>query len=294
MERKVKTFVHVLTQSFIPHARYYSRVLKTSFVFSFKYFLALIAVCNIILIAFLLVRYNPKKIDAALTTLSTSLSTYPQDLIITVRKGRLITNSNRPYFLWFDTKDKKNLFLVIDETASADKFTVYKSMSLLTAESLVTQGTYGLNSFPLSYLEDQKITKDSISELVRTVDKFHSFLVPLYIFFVLALILFVPLVSLTVTLAYLILASLMVFLLFKFFMQKHFHFKKILQVSLHAVTFPLLLDYSLMIIRPTIRIGAGVLSSLPQIPLPMLFLIILSVFTAVGVYEAHETGVKKV
>lgn len=288
MERIVKTFFHVFTRSLFPHHHYYSKIIKTPFSFSFKYFFMLLLVFNVCFVLFLAVKYNPKKLNSRLSALSTNLSYYPDNLVITLHKGRLITNNNHPYLLWFDDQDKKNLLLVVDETATAKKIELYGSSALLTAQELVINGSVGnISSLPLNYLDDQKITKEKISQLVQKIDKARMFLPFLFIAAVVLLILLVPLVSFIVTFVYLFLSSIIVFLVFKFFLQKHFHFRKIFQVSFHAVTLPLFLDYSLMILRPTIRMGSNFFLPLRQIPFPMLFLIVLAVFVAIGVHEAH-------
>lgn len=249
-------------------------------------------VMNVSLIVFLAMKYNPNKINTLLSAISTSLFRYPDELIITIHKGRLITNHNRPYLLWLDNQNEKNLLLVVDETATQKKIKQYGSSVLLTSQELIVNDTRSGNvsSFPLSYLEDQRITKEKINQLIQTINKAQRLLPILFTASVLLLILLIPFASFIVTFVYLFLASLIVFFIFKFFLQKHFHFRKIFQVSFHAVTFPLLLDYSLMVIKPTIRIGPSFLIAFKQIPFPMLFLIILAVFVAVGVYEAHGDG----
>lgn len=293
MKRIVKTFFHVFLRSLVPHSEYYSKVIKAPFLFSFKYFLMILLVLNSYFVIYLAIKYNPVKINSVLSAISSSLSNYPDFLTISLKKGRLITNNNRPYLLWLDYQDKKNLFLVIDESANPKKIQLYKSFFLLTSQELVINDPRinNYSTFPLIYVDDQKITKEKVNQLVQTIDKLHSFFPLLFVIGFLFFVVFVPLSSFVVTFIYLILSSVIVFLVFKFFLQKHFHFRKIFQVSFHAVTFPLFLDYALMVIKPSIRMeGSNFLLFLRQIPFPMLFLIILAVFVAVGVYEAHGNG----
>jgi len=289
MSRKVKTFFHVFLRSLFPHSGYYSKVIKVPFSFSFKYFLMILFVFNACFVLYLVAKYNPAKINSIISATSSSLSNYPDYLTISLKKGRLITNNNHPYFLWLDYQDKKNLFLVIDESANPKKIQLYKSSFLLTAQELVINDTRTntYSSFPLTYVDDQKITKEKINQLVQIIDRFHSLFPLLFISGFLLLVVFVPFSSLIVTFIYLFFSSVIVFLVFKFFLQKHFHFRKIFQVSFHAITFPLLLDYAVIMINPTIRINSALFLPLRQVPFPMLFLIILAVFVAVGVYEAH-------
>ncbi len=294
MERIVKTFFHVFIKSLIPHAEYYSKILNTPFSFSVKYFLALLFVLNTVFTVSFFIRHNPKKINSALSAFSTNLSQYPQDLTVAVRKGKLITSYNRPYLLWFDYEDKKDLLLVIDESATPKKIQLYKSYFLLTSTELVVNNvkTGSFSTLPLSYIDDQKLTKAKVNQFVKGINMGRTLFPFVYMLAVLFILSLLPLISLTVTLFYLLFSSGIVFAAYKFFAKKHFKFKRILQVSFHSATFPLFLDYILIILRPTIRMGPSFLAPFRQIPFPVLFLMILAMFVAVGVYEAHADGVE--
>jgi hypothetical protein len=289
MVRKVKTFLHVFLRSLIPHTLYYSKILKAPFFFSFKYFIALLFALNLLFVGSFLVRYNPKKVYSVLSSFSTSLSSYPSDLVISVENGRLITNNNRPYLLWFDYQDKKNLLLVIDETATSRKIQLYRASLLLTSNELVIRDvrTNTLSALPINYLDDQKITKAKVNQVVQGINISLSYFPLLYTGFVGLLAVLLPAVSFLVTSLYLLFSSCIVYLVYKFFAKKHFRLKKIIQVSFHAATFPLLLDYLLIILQPTIRMGPNAFLPLRQIPFPLLFLMVLAFFIAVGIYEAH-------
>lgn len=295
MGRIVKTFFHTFIKSLFPNPGYYSKIIRSPFPSSFKYFLTFLLVLNVSLIFFIAVKYNPNKVNLFLSSLSASLDRYPNDLIISVHKGRLITNYNRPYLLWLDKQTEKNLLLVIDETATPNKIKLYGTSALLTSREVVVSETQTGNAsvFPLQYLDDQKITKQQMNSFVQLINKINAFFPILFILGLLILVILIPLASFIVTFVYLFLASIIVFFVFKLFLQKHFHFRRIFQISLHAVTFPLLLDYSFMMVRPTINNGPSFLMAIKQIPFPMLFLIILAVFVAVGVYEAHGDGKAK-
>jgi len=209
MGRIVKTFLHVFLRSFLPTTHYYSKILKTPISFSFKYFFTLLFILNVFFVSYLVVKYNPAKINAVLTAITSSLSKYPDNLVISLKKGYLITNNNRPYFLWLDYQDKKNLFLVIDESASPQKIQSYRSTILLTAKDLVTydRRTNMFSSFPLLYAEDQRITKEKVNEFVQSANKL-SFIFPvIFVIGFLLLLAIIPLSSLLITVIYLILAS---------------------------------------------------------------------------------------
>lgn len=295
MVRKVKTFLHVFLRSLIPHTLYYPKILKTPFSFSLKYFLAMLFVLNVLFLGSFFIRYSPNKIYSLLSSLSTSLSSYPSDLIISLKKGGLMTNNNRPYLLWLDYQNKKNLLLVIDETATPKKIQLYRSSLLFTSNDVTIRDvkTNTLSTLPLNYFDDQKITKAMMNRAVRGINTVLSYFPLLYGSFIVLFAVLLPTASFLVTFLYLLFSSGIVFLAYRFFAKKHFKIKKIIQVSFHAATFPLLLDYSLIILRPTIQMGSNAFLPLRQIPFPLLFLTMLAFFVAVGVYEAHAEETHK-
>ncbi|MBI3366093.1 DUF1189 family protein [Candidatus Roizmanbacteria bacterium] len=267
----------------------------SSFSSSFKYFLAMLFVFNMVFVTSIFIRHDPKKINTILSAFSLHLAQYPQDLTVSIKKGKLITNYNRPYLLWLDYEDKKNLFLVIDETATPKKIQLYKSFILLTSSELVVNDTKtrSFSTLPLSYINDQKVTKEKVNQFVNGIDAIRSLFPLVYIAVVFFFLTILPIASLIVTFLYLLFSSCVVFAVYRFFAKKHFKFKRILQVSFHAVTLPLLLDYTLIILRPTIKMNPHLFTPLRQIPFPILFIIILSFFVAAGVYEAHADEVKE-
>lgn len=296
MSRIVKSFLHVFLNSLIPNAPYYSKILKTKFSFSLKYIVSLILILNLVFIAVFSLRFNPGKIGSIFDRLVLTLDKFPSDLTISLRKGTLKTNYNRPYFLWLDYQNKKKLILVIDESASPQKIDIYTSILLLTTRELVINNKkYNQTStiIPLAYFGNQTINKQNIALIAERLVTLRK-LLPIILIAILALlIIIIPISSVLITGFYLLLINIVVYGLTKLFIIKKAHFKKTLQISFHAATFPLVLDYFLIAFQPALKLGRNPPNVLQQIPFPLLFLILLTVFAFAGVYEAHRNDGKK-
>lgn len=280
MMQKVKAFFHVFVNSLIPQAAYYHKILQARLSFSFKYFLSLVIVLNLLLSLFYALKLNPLKINMGLTNLINSLEKFPAELTIDIKNSQLTTNHNRPYFLWFDYQDTKHLLLVIDETAAPQKIKEYNSYILVTGNDIVLKDknkNLGYSLVNLSVLKDQIITKQTVNEVESSLVKIRQLLILAYpaafaIFFT-----FFLLSSLFTTTLYILIASGLTFVLYKLFLYKKASPKltKTFQISLHSITLPLFLNY---------LYGAFNLRSFYQ---PILFLLLFIIFTAVGLYEGY-------
>lgn len=287
--RKVKTFFHIFYNSLIPHVRYYSHILKINFRTSLKYLILLIFILNVIFICSLIVKYNPSKINQTLDGVITSLHEYPDNLTIFVGKGSLMTNFDKPYFFWVNLPGQNQLVAVIDEFAEPSKIREYGALAMFTNKDIVTQNsnTKELTVIPYSEGPVQTITKSSMNKIISIVDRLKLLLPFLYLIAVIIMLIALPIASFITTMFYLLLSSLLIFLFYRFIIQKRFTFKRIVQISFHAVTFPLSIDYILTIFRPSLKISNASLYSITPPPFPVLFFILVVTFIAAGVYETH-------
>ncbi len=191
------------------------------------------------------IRNSPKKIINNLNIFVNSLQKYPSDLIITVKNGLAFTNYNYPYFLWIDYHDKKKLLFVVDESASAEKIEIYNSLLLLTAKDLVfnikpKDKKESYLKISLNHLSSLIIDKEYVNNLSNTFNS--NFIKNFYLIYFLFSFIFLSfsiVFSILITLFYLLLACFANFLLYKVVINKKVHFKKIFQIGLHAITFPL-------------------------------------------------------
>lgn len=281
MNKIVKAFFYVFSNSLIPNFHYYHKLTKTVFRFSLKYFFSLILLINFIFAFSLIIRFNPSKILSVIKSLQMGLNQYPKDLVISINQGYLRTNYYRPYFLRLNYQNKTRLVLVIDESAQPEKIYQYKSLIMLTPTAIVTSTPYLVikefsQILPVTAKVDYQIILKLKNQL-KLVKRLFPFI---YVAAAVGVLIVLPTVSFIATLFYLLIVSFFIFIFFKVFFHKKFHYKKILQISFHAVTLPLILDYFFIILKPTLKVDY------PQIFSPLLFFFLLSVFVFAAVYEA--------
>jgi len=284
--KKVKAFFYIFLKSLIPNYSYYTKILKIRFLFSFKYFVSLIVFLNFLLGVSLLYRYSPQKINFWLKSVDLALVNFPSDLNIFIDKGYLISSYNRPYFFWLrDEKDRLKLVFVIDESASEEKINQYQTKALLTKTDLFIKEAGKVKKIPLSSFNQIIFNKETLEIIRQRLFFIEKFFYIFYFFIFLFIFVFTFLFSFLINLFYLFIASLLVFVLLKLKPEKKHHFKKVFQISFHAATLPLFLDYLIFSFPYFLPLRLSLPIKLP--PFPLLFLFLLIIFVIVGVYEAY-------
>jgi len=284
--KKVKAFFYIFLKSLIPNYSYYTKILKIRFLFSFKYFVSLIVFLNFLLGVSLLYRYSPQKINFWLKSVDSALVNFPSDLNIFIDKGYLISSYNRPYFFWLrDEKERLKLVFVIDESASEEKINQYPTKALLTKTDLFIKEAGKVKKIPLSSFNQIIFNKETLKIIRQRLFFIEKFFYIFYFFIFLFIFVFTFLFSFLINLFYLFIASLLVFVLLKLKPEKKYHFKKVFQISFHAGTLPLFLDY--LIFSFPYFLPVRVRLPIEPLPFPLIFLFLLIIFVIVGVYEAY-------
>jgi len=284
--KKVKAFFYVFLKSFVPNSYYYTKILKTRFLFSFKYFIALIVFLNFLFGLGFLFRYPPQKINYWLKAIDSALTNFPSDLNVFIDKGYLISSYNRPYFFWLnDEKGRLRLIFVVDESGYLEKINQYKTFILLTKTDLFIKTKNEIKKIPLKSFNEIIINKETIKSVLQPLSLIKKFFYPFYFFILLFIFGLITVTSFFINLFYLFLASGIVFVLLKLRLKKKYHFKKVFQISFHASTLPLFLDYLIFSFPYLLPIRIYLPIKLP--PFPLIFLFLLIIFIIVGVYEAY-------
>lgn len=284
--KKVKAFLHIFLNSLIPNPSYYRKILNTRFFFSFKYFFFLIVLLSFMLIVNLLNKYSPSKIVHWLNQINKTIDQFPSDLNIFINNGLLITSYNRPYFVWVkDNKNKIRLMLVIDESGSFEKITQYQSMALLTKTDLFIKQNNQVKKIPLTSFGKITINKEGLKILKEKISFINKLVYPLYFGILILAVILIPLLSLMINMIYVFFASLIAFFLLKLKPEKKYHFKKVFQISLHAATLPLLIDYFAFNLPISKLMKTNFYIKPP--PFPLVFVFLLAVFVFIGAYEAY-------
>lgn len=247
---KVKTFLHILKNSLIPHHPYYHKLLTTKLAFSVKYFIVLNLAAYYLFILLFTFKYQPVSFLSTLTgSFIKSLGSYPSHLVISIKNGNLHTNYDRPYFMWMDYKDSKILLFVIDENAFPEEIKQYNSIALITGKSVAIRDIGNHSYYTVTPLQNLTVTinKEGINQytglLQQYIQQILSFL-PLF-----ALVLF-PLFIIAINSGMIALASALIFFIFRY-RQSQVSYKKAFQLSLHSLTLPLLVNYIVALLFPT-------------------------------------------
>jgi len=286
--KKVKAFFYIFFKSIIPNYSYYTKILKIRFNFSFKYFVFLIVFLNFLFWLSLVYRYSPQKIKFWLNNINSVLINFPSDLNVFIEKGYLISSYDRPYFLWLnDYKGRIRLFLVIDESGTAEKIDQYKTRVLLTKTDLFIKLRDKIERIPLIYFDKFFINKEILSSFALLISSLNNNFFYLYYFFIFALIfILMTAFSLIVNFFYLFLASLLVFIFLRLLKKEEKHrLKKVFQIGCHAATLPIFLDYFIFSFVDFLPIKIQL--TIKPITFPLIFLFFLILFIAFGIYEAY-------
>jgi len=275
--KKIKTFFHVFINSIIPNDKYYHKILSVKFCFSLKYLISLVIILNILFVSFYSIKLNPIFIRSVLNNLNSSLDSFPKELVITVNDKSLNTTYNRPYFLWLDVMNKKNLLIVVDEKATPEKIKEYNSCLLVTSKEIIMKNKFTgkTSTYSLEKVQDQKITKSTISGIQKVINTINAYLPLLFVLIVALALIILTFTSIIMFLIYSLVSSIILFFLFKYLFKKTPRYKKILQISFHAITLPIIIDYVLVMFN----VGSKIL--------PFSFFFLVLVFVGAGIYEAQ-------
>lgn len=273
--KKVKHILSIFFQSFIPHDGYYPKLLHIRFQFSLKYYFFCIVFLSYMLAGVVVYQYSPKKIVGYKDALINTLSTFPEDVKITITNGVLELNQNRPFFLWV-YENKQPLFVVMAH--ARDKIDNTRiPLPLIFLGSDYTQVVYKnyMKTFPYNPMRNFTFTKDTAQGLIAQINAlFPSFLIGFY----LILLTVLPILFITTSTVLILISSLITFILLRSFIP-HIHLKKSIQAGMHGTHIPLLITILFYTLLPSCRSIFIVSSAL------------IFVFTLVATFEMYSKEV---
>ncbi|MFC1711652.1 DUF1189 family protein [Patescibacteria group bacterium] len=245
--RKLNTFLYVFKNSAFKPS-YYSDVIKAPFKFSLKYFLFLFLTLSL-LTSLAISFFINQDVKPFVNKLESQLpSFYPSELTIKVENGQVKTNVAEPFFIplrpeYFPddiSKDLKKLpiqnILVIDTQADPGNISEYQTFALLTKDAIAFQ--QDRNEIRIQSLKDIKdftINEQRVLDVVKKILPYFRWIIPVII---LILMLIIPSITIASKLIYLLLISIISFIIIKLLKHKKIGYKKALQVNLHAITLP--------------------------------------------------------
>ncbi len=243
MTRLLRFFQNVV-KSFTS-AQFYQTLLKAPFSFSLKYFLLLtllLSLVNVILggivfasFAKFITARGPDFIAKA----------YPSGLTLEVKNGQLTTSLKQPLIIpssaiFKDKQTLKNNFLVIDANTaySPGKFLSYNTLIWLTKNALVVDSSSEVRTLPLDGFDGLSVSKETVVNFTIQAASFLDKFLP---YLILGGSLFIVLSSILGHLLTVAILAVLSWILLKLAHYK-FSYSRSLQLTMHAVTLPLILS----------------------------------------------------
>ncbi len=237
--KRIKASGYVFTKS-LTSPSYAKDIVKTNFSFSLKYFAVLAFVASIFSVV---VMAKDVTQDLFLTLSSveeTIVSSYPEDLIITLENGELSTNQPEPKIFEFPERtegDPENL-LVFDSNGTLEDLNNYDTLILVNKTNVLVRGNGNIEVYPLADFPNTQITSETVRELAVSARPFLNALpyIALFFVFIATLVYYFGfrLVYLIIVAAILGLVGLLAGLKLKF--------AKYYQIAIHAITLPLVIE----------------------------------------------------
>lgn len=247
--KKLTAFNYIFWKSISSFA-YYRELIKTKFSFSFKYFLFFSFVLGTLTTIILSSTIVPVVNKFITRFQSRALTLYPQDLIITVKDGKVSTNVVEPLQfpipveLFTDKpgaiSDQNQQYLItIDTNSQITDFASKKSIVLVTENAIVVpDNDSGYRVYPIAETQNVIIDRIMVEKIIKQIIPLFKFVIPIIIgalFVILAV-----LIPMTRLLSLLVLSLVLLFI--AKFMHLKLNYGKIYQLGLHALTLPTLIQ----------------------------------------------------
>lgn len=268
----LKFFFNVLTKSLTKFS-YYKEIAKANFKFSLKYlfflFYILSLIGSIVFSVSVGVLVLPRVPQIVSYLSSKAIDLYPSGLTITIKNGLVSTNEKEPFYVdslnqFGITKDFDHV-LTIDTSASPSDIKNYKTLILITKDSFVTiKNNNSYEVRPIDKSTNFTIDQKSYSNLLNQITPYLKYLQPALIGLLIMSLLIWPFISAAFSLlgqlVYLLIFSLIFFVLVKL-LKKDLKFKKLYQLAMHASTLPVLLGtvISILGIHMPFLLGSAIL-----------------------------------
>ncbi len=182
---------------------------------------------------------------------SKASSLYPKGLVVKIQNGLVSTNVKEPYSI--DSLNQLNVtkgyshFITIDTNASPSDIKADNTAVLVTKDSVVTiDSTNSYKVYQIDPKTNLTIDQNSYNKLLSQISPYLKYIEPGLIGLVIVSVLIGPLLgaalSLIGQLIYLLIFTAIFFVVVKL-MKKNLSFKKLLQLSIHGSTLPILLGF---------------------------------------------------
>jgi len=248
---KIKRFFQNLVSSIVDFS-YYKKIVESKFSFSLKYIfflLVLLQLIGSIILAINIASYLPKVPSFTANLKKMAIRFYPDDLIVRFNNGRVSTNVLEPYNIDIPGQKMAKHLVTIDTKANIEDINKYNTFVLVTKNAVVYPDKN--SSYKVQLLDQIKgnfiINKELYNKILPKLFIYLKY-IPLVLCSIMAIVvIFGPVFSASFVLLglaiYLLIGALIIFIFAKIF-SRDLGYKKIYQLSFHAITLPLIISYT--------------------------------------------------
>ncbi len=187
LAQKIKAALHVYIRS-LTSLSYYDSLLNTRFSFSLKFYLVLALLFTLVNSAFSTIHLVPRLQKNINSVLDYALNMFDDDLVITLKDGRLSINQQEPYVVPTGSTTSgspsditKRNFLVINTSAEpSDLEGDLPTIILVTSDSLILNLGNQSKIISLHSFRDRVITKTTFSQTIAHIRSYLRF-VPYFV-----------------------------------------------------------------------------------------------------------------
>jgi len=227
--KKLKAFFYVLFKS-ATSISYYKDLLKVPLGFSIKYLLILAVLASVIISIAIVPSTAKKQIVEIDKFTDGAIAFFPDDLVISIKNGELTMNRTEPFIV-------KGI-LAIDVNGTIEDLDRYETAVLINSSNIVVREEGAIKAYPLKDMPDTQVTKDMIVGSAERIDGYLKYL-PYALFALIFLVEFFYYFGMK--LLYLLIVAVLVMLIGRA-RGLSLGFSKFYQISLHAMTLPLVIE----------------------------------------------------
>lgn len=221
--------------------------------FSIKYFLVLSFFASLVFTAFSSVTLVPEATSEIKAVSQNIRETYPADLTINIKDGAWETNKEDPVKIPMPAfgaeqtgEEIPSNLAVFDKNGTIDKLDDYNTVLLFNDENIVFKNeTEAITAQPLSTIPDLTLDKETIDSLVDTINeyiKFLPFVLPVGVLLFIFIFQYVGGLPLVIVFIGVILYVISILT------KKKIELSKAIQISIHAITAPVLFQLITVVI----------------------------------------------
>jgi len=252
--KKIKAFFYVAYKSMVS-PKYYREIFKTKFDFSIKYYVVLVLIAATITSVGTYLIEGPRARRVVTNILSEIETSYPDDLVFTIKGGEWEVNKPLPLIFEFPKTEmevdkrfekeplSKNL-IVLDKNGTVEDVEKYDTVILVNEKNVLVRKAGEPDVFPLKDIPDTTLDKTKVLTATTNAHNISGWVLPLA--FMVPMFAGLMVYYAVFRGAYLLIVGALLFGVGKI-MKVEVDFRNAFRTGLHAMTLPILVDMGLSI-----------------------------------------------